>query len=108
LYLGGDEYTIVVSPDKADIDHSQFWEEMVAQIVARHFRLPLEELKNLVYCQRRARIAGQNVLYGEKQTRKLLKQIEKAVGEKGLRFVYDEHEARLLYDVDAYLALSLS
>lgn len=107
LDLGGKDYTIVFPEGKTDLDHSQFWEDTVARLVARHFRLPLEEVANLVYCQRRARINGQNVLYGEKQTTKLLRLIEKALGQKDMRWVYDEHEQRLIYDRDEFNALCL-
>jgi hypothetical protein len=107
LDLGDKEYTIVFPEGKADIDHSDFWEATAARIVAKHLRLPLEELVNLPYCQRRARINDKNVYYGEKTSKKLLRQIEKAVGETGLRFVYDEHERRLEYDVRDFTSLGL-
>src|SRR5947209_19090210 len=95
LDLGGKVYTVVFPEGKVDIDHSDYWETTVARIVARHFHLPLEELVNLTYCQRRARINDKTVYYGEKATKKLLKLIETAVGEKGLKFAYDDHEKRL-------------
>lgn len=100
--------TILFPEGKVDLDHSVFWEQKVAAIVAKHYRLPVKDLKNLPYCFRRARISGDIVYYGEKFTKSLLKQIEKAVGEKGLRFVYDEHEQRLSYDVDDFNALVLN
>jgi hypothetical protein len=100
LDLGGDEYTIVFPEGKIDINHSDFWETTVARIVARHLHLPLEELVNLPYCQRRARISEKNICYGEKPLKKLLRQIKKAVGETGLQFVYDDHEKRLEYVQD--------
>ena len=95
LDLGGEEDAIVFPEGKADLDHCDYWEATVARIVARHFRLPLHELVNLPYCQRRARISGKIVYYGEKPLRKLLRLIEKAVGKTGLRFVNDDHEMRL-------------
>lgn len=98
LDLGGDEYAIVFPEGKADLDHTDFWEKSVARIVARHFGMSVEDLLNLPYCQRRARVSGKIVYYGERTSRKLLKLIEKAVGETGLRFVHDDHEARLEYD----------
>ena len=103
----GREATIVFPDGKADLDHSDFWEATVARIVARHFRIPLEALLNLPYCQRRARISGNCVYYGERPVRKLLRQIEKAVGETGLRFVYDDHEKQLEYDVLEFAALCM-
>ena len=101
----GREATIVFPDGKADLDHSDFWEATVARIVARHFRIPLEALLNLPYCQRRARISGNVVYYGERTSQKLLRQIETAVGATGLRFVYDDHEKRL--DVQEFTALCL-
>jgi hypothetical protein len=108
LDLDEKEPTILFPEGKIDLDHSAFWEATVAPIVAKHYRLPLKELKNMPYCFRRARIAGSNVLYGEKTTKKLLSQIMKAVGEKGLRFVYDEHEQRLSFDIEDFNALILN
>ncbi len=102
-----DDDTILFPERKIDIDHSHFWETAVSQIVARQYHVPLEGLANMPYCQRRARIAGQNILYGEKPSKRLLRLIERAVGEKGLRFVYDDHEKRLDYDVQEFNALCL-
>jgi hypothetical protein len=107
LALGEKDYTVVFPDDKVDLDHSEFWEKTVARIVARHFHLPVEELLNMPYCQRRARINDKKVYYGEKATKKLLKLIEKAVGEKGLKWAYDDHERRLDF-VEAFTALCLS
>ncbi|MBY0460865.1 MAG: hypothetical protein K2V38_26395 [Gemmataceae bacterium] len=104
LDMGGDA-TIVFPDGKADLDHSDFWEATVARIVARELHLPLEALVNLPYCQRRARISGNVVYYGERATKGLLRQIEKAVGATGLRFVYDDHETRLEFDVMEFTAL---
>jgi hypothetical protein len=106
LHLGEGEPTIVFPEGKVDLDHSDFWEREVARIVARHLRLPLEELLNLPYCQRRARISEKIVYYGEKTSPKLLKMIEKAVGETGLEWRGDDHEKRLEFDVSEFLALS--
>ncbi len=107
LDLGLEDYQIIFPEGKVDIDHSQFWETIVARLVARHLRLPVEDVINLPYCQRRARILPPNVYYGEKPTKKLLKSIERAVGEKGLRFVYDDHEKRLEYDIEEFTFLNL-
>jgi hypothetical protein len=107
LDLGGKDYSVVFPEGKVDLDHSDFWEKTVSRLVARHFRLPLEAVANMPYCQRRARINGNIVYYGEKTTKKLLKMIEKAVGETGLRFAYDDHEKRLGYDVQDFTSLCL-
>lgn len=108
LDLGQDDYHIVFPEGKVDLNHSDFWEATVARIVARHLHLPLEELVTLCYCQRRARIVGDIIYYGERPSKKLLRLIERAVGEKGLRFVYDDHEKRLDYDVQDFTSLSRS
>lgn len=97
------EPTIVFPENKVDINHTDFWEETVAKLVATHFRLPLKKLLNIPYCQRRARICNSVIYYGEQTTKKLLQQIEEAVGETGLRFEYDDHEKRLKYDVLTFL-----
>jgi hypothetical protein len=90
----------VVSPeDRADLGHSDFWEQTVAQIVAHHHRIPAKHMANLPYCQRRARVVGDKVFYGEKHDRKLLQVIRKALGNRKLVFAFDDHEKRLRLDV---------
>jgi hypothetical protein len=105
LDVGAKDYTIVFPEGKVDLDHSVFWETTVARIVAHHYHVPLEELVNMPYCQRRARINDKIVYYGEKTTKKLLRLIEKVAGESGLRFGYDDHEKRLDFDVQEFTAL---
>ena len=105
--LGGEGYTILFPEGKVDLDHCDFWEKTVARIVARHFGLPVGDLLNLPYCQRRARISGKVIYYGEKTNRKLLKLIENAVGETGLKWYYDDHEKRLEFDSQELSALRL-
>jgi hypothetical protein len=86
-------------PSKKDIDHSEFWEATVSSIVAEHYKIPKRLLANLPYCQRRARVVGKRVYYGERPSKKLLLLVQKALGNKDLVFVYDDHEKRLKYDV---------
>jgi hypothetical protein len=105
LDLNEGEPTIVFPEGKVDLDHSDFWERTVAGIVASHFKLNPKDLTNLPYCQRRARINDGVVYYGERQSKRLLRQIERAVGETGLRFAFDEHEARLEFDMLEFAAL---
>jgi hypothetical protein len=93
-----DNDQIVFPPEKNDIGHCEFWETTVHKIVAELYRIPARKLINLPYCQRRARIYNSKVYYGETFKQSLLLKIKKAVGEK-LEFAYDEHEARLEYDV---------
>jgi hypothetical protein len=89
LDLDGEE--IVVFPnDKADISHSELWEQTVAPLVAAHFSIPLKPLLNLPYCQRRARVSSKGlVFYGERQSNKLLRTISNATGEIDLRWAFD-------------------
>ena len=91
---------VVFPKDKADIPHSDFWEQTVAPLLARHVSIPLKPLLNLPYCQRRARFSSKGlVFYGERQTKKLLQKISKATGEADLRWAFDEHEVRSPFDV---------
>ena len=89
-YVRDDDTVLHVKEDK---NHTEFWEEVVAPIVANKYKVSLSNIINLPYCQRRARIVGDCFYFGEKITKKLLKKIEKAVGHK-LRHAYDEHETR--------------
>jgi hypothetical protein len=102
---GQEDYLNVFPEGKEDLNHSDYWEATVARMVARYLKLPVEDLLNLPYCQRRARISGDTVYYGERQTKKLLKSIVKAVGEPGLKWGYDEHEQRLTYDCHDFAVL---
>jgi len=78
-------------------------------MVAKHYRIPLKPLENLPYCQRRARVTSSGlVYYGEKQTKKLLLAIKKALGESELTWVFDDHEMRLPEDVSEFNQLLLS
>lgn len=100
------EELVVFPKDKADISHSDFWEQIVAPFVAAHFSIPLKPLLNLPYCQRRARVSSKGfVFYGERQSKKLLRTISTATGEADLRWAFDEHEARLPFDVQEYKRL---
>jgi hypothetical protein len=102
--LNLDREELVVFPDdKADIPHSDFWEQTVAPFLADHFSMPLKPLLNLPYCQRRARMSSSGVVfYGERQSKKLLQTISRATGETDLRWVFDEHESRLPADVQEF------
>lgn len=102
LALDGEDVA-VFPKDKADISHSEFWEQTVAPFVAKHFSVPLKPLLNLPYCQRRARVSSQGlVFYGECRTKRLLRKISKATGEIDLRWALDEHESRLPFDVQEF------
>jgi hypothetical protein len=102
LDLHGEEL-LVFPKDKSDISHSKFWEQTVAPLLAKHVSIPVKPLLNLPYCQRRARVSSKGlVFYGERQSKKLLRTISKATGEADLRWAFDEHEARLPFDVQEF------
>lgn len=88
-----------------DIGHSEFWENTVSRLVAEHYKIPQRLLINLPYCQRRGRVVGNKVYYGEKPNTKLLRLIRKALANSKLVFVHDDHEKRLPYDVSEFKKL---
>ena len=90
---------IVFPENREDFTHPDFWEQTVCYLVARHFGIPPRRLTNLPYCQRRARIVGDKVYYGEPHDPQLLGLIRKALKNSNLSFVYDVHEKRLREDV---------
>jgi hypothetical protein len=89
---------IVFPENRADLDRPDFWEQTVCHVVARHFGIPPRRLANLPYCQRRARIVGDKVYYGETHDPQLLGLIRKALQNPNLSFVYDVHEQGLRED----------
>ena len=106
IYILDFDDMVVFPQEKIDLPHSEFWKKNIAPFIADRFRIPIQPLLNLPYCQRRARISSKGlVFYGEKQSQKLLRTISKATGESDLRWVYDEHEARLSFDVMEYRKL---
>lgn len=100
----GKRNQIVFPADRADIGHTDFWESVVAPLVAKHYGISSRDLVNLPYCQRRARIVDHTIFYGEEQTPALLAAIRKVLGDDTLEFAYDEHEKRLQHDVAAFTA----
>jgi hypothetical protein len=97
---------VVAFPEPlSDIGHSEFWETTVSRLVAEHYRIPQRLLINLPYCQRRARVVGNRVYYGEQPQAKLLRLIRTALGNSKLAFVHDDHEKRLRYDVSEFRKL---
>jgi hypothetical protein len=48
----GDTFQVVFPEGKEDIGHSDFWESIVSQIVAKHYNISQAKLANLPYCQR--------------------------------------------------------
>ena len=104
LWIGA-EWQIVFPEDKTDIGHTDFWEQKVSYIVAQHFHIPQKKLANLPYSQRRARIVGDKIYYGERHDPELLGVIRKAIGDEQLIFAYDDHEKRLRADMMEYRKL---
>jgi len=101
----GKRWRIVFPRDKQDIGHCDFWEQSVSFLVAEFFKLPQKQLLNLPYSQRRARICGNKVYYGEEARPALLAKIRKAVKNQTLVFAHDEHEVRLGADVRQFQRL---
>jgi hypothetical protein len=94
----------VVFPEgKEDLNHADFWSDVVATMVAKLYGIPLqyvEELKNAPYCMRRARISSSgSVYYGEEQSDMLMEVIRLAVDDQNLEWKFDEHESRTDYDM---------
>ena len=74
-------------------------------LVADFFHVPQAVLRDMPYCQRRARIVGNTVYYGEESDPVLLESICRAVGDDRLVFVHDDHEKRLRDDVRRFSAV---
>jgi hypothetical protein len=96
---------IVFPEGKEDLGHCDFWEQCVASKVANHYHIPLRKIIDLPYCQPRARVCSDKILYGEASSKTLLAKIRKTVEQPELVFAYDEHEKRLAYDVRRFRAL---
>ena len=94
----GDEIQVVFPEGKEDIDHADFWEETASLLVAQHYNVPAAALANLPYSQRQCRVVNKILDYGERDRTKVLRLVQKAVGEK-LTLCYEEHEKRLPEDV---------
>ena len=75
------EELVVFPDDKADIPHSDFWEQTVAPFLADHFSMPLKPLLNLPYCQRRARISSRGVVFDGEQSKILWQTVSRTTGE---------------------------
>jgi hypothetical protein len=101
----GTEIVVAYPEGFTDVDHSEFWETAASRLVADHFKIPQRLLANLPYCQRRARVVGNTVYYGERRDEKLLRLTRKALGNRRLMFAHDDHEKRLPYDVSEFKRL---
>jgi hypothetical protein len=92
-----DDDTIVFT--KEDLNHVDFWNEQVAKRVSELYNIPVHRLLNIPYCQRRARIVGNNLFCGEELSVELVNKIKTVLNKKVLKVVYDQHETVLPYDV---------
>lgn len=101
----GKRWKIVFPEGKEDIGHCDYWEQTVSFVVADFFNVPQRRLLNLPYCQRRARVCGNTVYYGEEFRPALLTKIKKAVKKNNLVFAYDIHEQRLGAEVRQFKRL---
>ena len=108
IYILDLEQTAVVFPaNKEDLGHCEFWEQMVHKMVADYYKVPPERLFNLPYCQRRGRVVGQRIYYGEKDDNNdLLQLIRRTVQDDMLVFYSDVHERRLKEDVREFRRLT--
>jgi hypothetical protein len=97
-----DDQTVIHT--KRDLDHADWWHKTVSKIVAEKHGITRRKLLNLPYCQRRARVVGRKLYCGEKISKKLHSQIEKAVGMR-LKPVHDEHETRCPINLAEFRAL---
>lgn len=97
-----DDDTILYT--KKDLNHVDYWDKIVSKTVAEKYGILQKKLVNLPYCQRRARVVGNNFYCGEKIKKDLFKLIEKKIGRR-LKYVYDEHETRCEYNVAELKAL---
>ena len=105
LYILDDD-TIVFT--KEDLNHVDFWNDQVAKKVSELYNLPVHRLLNIPYCQRRARVVGNNLFCGEKLSLDLVNKIKTILNKKVLKVVYDQHETVLPYDVMVLNTLKLT
>jgi hypothetical protein len=96
---------IVFPEGRQDLDHPDFWEQTVSFLVARYYEIPPRKLVNLPYCQRRARVVGDKVYYGETPDPQLLRLIRETIGNPKAVFWYDDHETRIKEEVRELLRL---
>ena len=92
-----DDDTIVFT--KEDLNHVDFWNQKVAKKVSEMYKIPVHRLLNIPYCQRRARVVGNNLFCGEELSLDLVNKIKTVLNKEVLKVVYDQHETVLAYDV---------
>jgi hypothetical protein len=101
----GKQWKVVFPENKEDLGHTDFWEQSVSRLVAKHFQIPQVKLANLPYSQRRARIVGNTAYYGGRPEPEVLQAVREATGNGDLVFCFDEHERRLTEDVREFRRL---
>ena len=84
---------------KKDINHVDFWIDQVANKVSEMYKIPVHRLLNIPYCQRRARVVGNNLYCDEELSLDLVNNIKTVLNKKVLKVVYDQHETVLPYDL---------
>lgn len=89
---------------KKDLNHVDYWYHTVSKIVAEKHGIPRRKIKNLPYCQKRARVVDNKLYCGEKISKKLHREIEKILDMK-LKLTYDEHETRCRIELAEFKAL---
>lgn len=102
------KWEVITSPLNKDIKHTTLWELIVARIVAKDNDLEYADIKNLPYCQKRARVVkvidgycGKIKVYcGEKLTKEQMFVMKKSIGE--CVYIHDEHECTSQYDVEVF------
>ena len=60
--------------EEKDFGHNEFWEEEVSLYVAKKFKVSLQHIINLPYCQKRGRLVNEKFYFGEKPN-KLIKNL---------------------------------
>ena len=91
-----DDGKIFYKKDK-DLGHTEFWEKEVSLYVSKKFKIPLKELVNIPYCQKRGRIVNDKFYCGELNIKSIKSKIKKLFG-KEIEIIYDDHEKMLEYD----------
>jgi hypothetical protein len=104
-FLENSKEIYVFCPDNfRDVSHAVFWKHIVAPQVANIVGVKLNSIINIPYCLKRARVHLKKgfVYYGEFQSPELLEALKKKTGLQNLRFLHDDHEKRLGYDVEVW------
>lgn len=102
VYLLDDDTILYL---REDLTHIEFWDRVVSGVVSEKTGIVRRKLRNLPYCQRRARVVGNKFYCGEHISGELFDRIEVEL-QMRLRYVYDEHETRCPISVYEFKGLS--